>query len=205
MNIPIQVPPHESRGPLLAMVRDVAREMGLPVEEQPSAPMGEASSSVLWIDGVPLEGSAEPRWRVEALLLRALRPKHLLFMCVANSARSQLAEGLARALAPVNVRVSSAGSAPGSVRPQAVRVLQELGIDISHHRSKRVEDVNADSVDAVITLCADEVCPVFSRHVTRVHWALPDPAAVTGDEATVLNAFRDVRNELHRRLRVVFE
>lgn len=144
-------------------------------------------------------------WRDEAEALRALRPRHILFLCVANSARSQMAEGIARSLAPPGVTVSSAGSEPASVRPQAVAVLKEVGIDISDHRSKGLDAVDAASVDAVITLCAEEVCPAFLGKTRRVHWGLPDPAAVAGTEEARLAAFRDVRDELLRRMRVLFE
>jgi len=149
--------------------------------------------------------SARPGdWRSEAAELRAIRPRHILFLCVANSARSQMAEGIACTLAPQGVKVSSAGSSPASVRPQAIRVLEEIGIDISGHRSKGLDSIDAGSVDAVITLCAEEVCPVFLGKAVRVHWGLPDPAGVTGTEETRLNAFRSVRDELRRRLKVLF-
>ena len=149
--------------------------------------------------------SARPEtWRTEAEALRAKRPRHILFLCVANSARSQMAEGIARSLAPQGVTVSSAGSSPSSVRPQAIRVLQEIGIDISGHRSKGLDSIDAGSVDAVITLCAEEVCPVFLGKAQRIHWGAPDPAAVTGSEETRLDAFRFVRDELLRRLKVLF-
>ncbi|MCG6988286.1 MAG: arsenate reductase ArsC [Gemmatimonadetes bacterium] len=137
----------------------------------------------------------------EARSLRAAAPKHVLFLCVANSARSQMAEGIARALAPEGVKVSSAGSNPSSVRAEAVAVLREIGIDISAHRSKGVGEIDA-SVDAVVTLCAEEVCPVWLGSAHRVHWGLPDPAAVDGEGR--LQAFRNVRDELRRRLQLVF-
>lgn len=145
-----------------------------------------------------------PAWLVEAAVLRALRPAGLLFLCVANSARSQLAEGIARALAPAGVTVWSAGSRPTHVRPEAVAVLREIGIDISQHRSKAVAEIPADEVDAVITLCAEEECPVFLGRAPRLHWGLPDPAAAAGTEAQRLAAFRQVRDELRRRLAVLF-
>ena len=149
--------------------------------------------------------SARPgEWRAEAEALRAKRPRHILFLCVANSARSPMAEGIARSLAPPGMKVSSAGSSPSPVRPQAIQVLEEIGIDISGHRSKGLESIDAGSVDAVITLCAEEVCPVFLGEAARVHWGLPDPAAVAGTEETRLNAFRSVRDELLRRLKVLF-
>lgn len=142
-------------------------------------------------------------WRSDADALREPRFRHILFLCVANSARSQMAEGIARDLAPAGVRVSSAGSEPASVRPQAVAALAEIGIDISGHCSKSVDDV-ARPVDAVVTLCAEEVCPVWLGDAHRVHWGLPDPAAAVGTPQAQLDAFREVRDELHRRLSVVF-
>ncbi len=148
------------------------------------------------------EGGAgvPPEWLVEAAVLRALEPHGILFLCVANSARSQMAEGIARALAPDHVSVWSAGSKPTSVRPEAVHVLSETGIDISHHRSKAVSEVPAEEVDAVITLCGEEECPVFLGNAVRLHWDLPDPAAVNGSAEERLAAFRQVRDELRRRL-----
>lgn len=146
-------------------------------------------------------GSA-PSWQEEAEVLRAAHPRHVLFLCVANSARSQMAEGIARSLAPAGVRVSSAGSNPSKVNPLAVRVLDEIGIDIRGHRSKSVDDIDTSSVDAVVTLCADEVCPAFFGTAVRVHWALPDPAVAPSEQA--LRAFHEVRDELRRRLSVVF-
>ena len=149
--------------------------------------------------------SARPgEWRAEAEALRAKRPRHILFLCVANSARSPMAEGIARSLVPPGVKISSAGSSPSSVRPQAIRALREIGIDISGHRSKGLESIDAGTVDAVITLCAEEVCPGFLGKAARVHWGLPDPAAVAGTDETRLNAFRSVRDELLRRLKVLF-
>ena len=150
------------------------------------------------VTGVP------PGWMIEAALLRAIRPRHILFLCVANSARSQMAEGIARSLAPAGVRVSSAGSAPSSVRPQAVRVLKESGIDISGHISKGLDAIEASTVDAVITLCAEEVCPVFLGKAMRLHWGVPDPAVENGNEESKLAAFRKVRDELKRRLELLF-
>jgi len=142
-------------------------------------------------------------WRADAERLRDARPGHVLFLCVANSARSQLAEGIGRSLAPEGVRVSSAGSEPSSVRPQAIAALAEIGIDITSHESTAIESVERP-VDAVITLCAEEVCPVWLGSALRVHWGLPDPAAVEGSPAEQLAAFRAVRDELRHRLAVVF-
>ena len=132
-----------------------------------------------------------------------LAPKHVLFLCVANSARSQLAEGVGRSLAGAGVRVSSAGSEPSRVRPQAVEALAEIGIDAGAHRSKRLDEFHGAGVDCVITLCAEENCPVWLGYAWRAHWALPDPAAATGSDEEVLNSFRQVRDELATRLAIV--
>ena len=148
--------------------------------------------------GVPSE------WLVEAAVLRAMAPRGVLFLCVANSARSQLAEGIARSLAPAGVTVWSAGSQPTRVRPEAIAALAEIGIDITAHRSKSVSEIPADQVDTVITLCGEEECPVFLGRARRLHWGLPDPAAVRGSEAERAEAFRRTRDELRRRLASVF-
>ncbi len=145
-----------------------------------------------------------PGWRVEADAIRAARPRHLLFLCVANSSRSQMAEGIARALAPAGVKVSSAGSAPSRLNPLAVRALAEIGLDISGQRAKGLDQIPPGDVDAVVTLCAEEVCPVWLGSALRVHWGLPDPAAAAGSEEERLQAFRSVRDELRRRLAAVF-
>ncbi|MBK8480679.1 MAG: arsenate reductase ArsC [Proteobacteria bacterium] len=126
--------------------------------------------------------------------------KGVLFLCVANSARSQMAEGIARARLPPEVKVWSAGSRPTNVRPEAIAVLKEIGIDISAHRSKAVAEIAAVEVDTVITLCGEEECPLFLGKAERLHWGLPDPAAVTGSEAARLAAFREVRTELQHRV-----
>ena len=137
-------------------------------------------------------------------MLRALAPRHVLFLCVANSARSQMAEGVARSLAAAGVRVSSAGSEPSQVRPQAIEALAEIGIDAASHRSKSFDEFDDIGVDCVITLCAEENCPVWLGDAWRVHWALPDPAAVTGSDEDVLDSFRGVRDELVKRLGIAF-
>jgi thioredoxin type arsenate reductase len=128
-----------------------------------------------------------------------------LFLCVANSARSQMAEGIARSLAPESMRLYSAGSTPATLNPLAVEALAEIGIDISGHHSKAISIIPASEVDTVITLCNEEVCPHFPGDVERLHWGLPDPAAVVGDEETKLQAFREIRDELRRRISNLFE
>src|SRR5580692_5093239 len=103
--------------------------------------------------------------------------RSVVFLCVANSARSQMAEGLARALFDRTVSVQSAGTQPTQVNPNAIVAMREVGIDIAGHRSKSVDEVDPTSVDCVVTLCADEVCPVWPGRIERLHWSLPDPAA----------------------------
>ncbi len=148
--------------------------------------------------------SAPQDWLAEAKKLHEQKPRGFLFLCVANSARSQMAEGIARSMAPEGTRVFSAGSRPTQVRPEAKMVCQEIGIDISNHRSKAVSEIPPEQVDTVITLCGEEECPLFLGKATRFHWGLPDPAAVDGDESTRIEAFRQTRDELRRRLSVVF-
>jgi arsenate reductase len=166
-----------------------------------------SGSPTVRIEGLDIEGAGgtglPPVWLIEAAILRALAPKHVLFLCVANSARSQMAEGIGRSLAGDRVRVSSAGSEPSRVRPQAVVALAEVGIDAGSHRSKSFDEFHDAGVDCVITLCAEENCPVWLGDARRVHWALPDPAAATGSEEEVLDSFRQVRDELIARLAVV--
>ena len=186
-------------------------------------------SPTIRIDGEDLEGSAAgpaafacrryddgggvpPAWLIESRLLRALDPKHLLFLCVANSARSQMAEGIARSLAPGGVRVSSAGSEPSSVNPVALRALEEIGIDASGHRSEGTDEVQArverretPPVDTVITLCAEEVCPVWLHEAARAHWPHPDLAGAAGSEEEIRASFREVRDALGRKLETLFE
>ncbi len=145
-----------------------------------------------------------PRWMIEAAIVKATQPKGILFLCVANSARSQMAEGIARSLAPPEVSIWSAGSRPTSVRPQAIVVLQEIGIDISGHRSKSVAEIPASEVDTVITLCGEEECPVFLGKAKRLHWGLSDPAAANGAEKNRLSAFREIRDELRQRIELLF-
>jgi len=128
--------------------------------------------------------------------------KGILFLCVANSARSQMAEGIARTLVPPGVRIASAGSNPTSLRPEAVAVLAEIGIDISVHVSKSVAEIPWNAIDTVVTLCAEEICPRVPDDVRHLHWNLADPSAVTGSEQDRLAAFRRTRDELQQRIKV---
>jgi arsenate reductase len=124
----------------------------------------------------------------------AVKTRGILFMCVANSARSQMAEGFARRAAPSGVTVHSAGSAPSRVNRHALEVMREVGIDLSQHHSKSIDEIPSAQIDTVITLCAEEVCPVFPGSVEKLHWPHPDPAAATGSKEDVLREFRRVRD-----------
>lgn len=129
----------------------------------------------------------------------------ILFLCVANSARSQMAEGLARSLFGAEAEVASAGSVPTRLNPLAVSAMAELGIDIRAHRSKSVADLDASGYDWVITLCADEVCPLLPATVRRLHWPISDPAAVDAqaEPEAALAAFRTARDQILQRLKVL--
>jgi len=127
--------------------------------------------------------------------------KRVLILCTGNSARSQMAEGLLRHLAGDRFEVFSAGVEASFVRPQAIAVMNELGIDISHHRSKSLDEFLDKQLDYVITVCdyANQRCPVFPGSVTRIHWSIDDPVVGGGAEMQ-LEAFRRARDELQRRL-----
>lgn len=125
----------------------------------------------------------------------------ILFVCTGNSARSQMAEGLARAM---GIEAFSAGTHPkDTIHPLAIAVMAEKGIDISHHRPKPLDLEFAKTVDLIVTVCgeADAECTHLPLPVSKVHWELPDPAKVEGDEESRLTAFRQVRDEIERRLR----
>ena len=126
----------------------------------------------------------------------------VLILCTGNSARSQMAEGLLRQMAGDGLEVHSAGTRPGSVRPEAIAVLAELGIDIRGHWSKHVDTFAGQSFDYVITVCdhAKESCPVFPVRTRRIHWSFEDPAAATGDETHRLAEFRKIRDQIAQRL-----
>lgn len=124
--------------------------------------------------------------------------KSILFLCVANSARSQMAEGLARMILEDCVPVMSAGSEPSPVNPFAVEVMRELGVDLSGHHSKSVQTIDPKSVATVITLCAEEVCPAFLGSARRLHWPIPDPASKDPSipREEVLERFRAARDTI---------
>jgi arsenate reductase len=129
--------------------------------------------------------------------------KRVLILCTGNSARSQMAEGLLRHDAGDRFTVESAGTKPSIVRPEAIAVMKEAGIDITSHRSKHVDEFTNQDFDYVLTVCdnAKESCPVFFGRATRLHHSFNDPAAVEGTEEKRLGAFRTVRDELRAYLK----
>ncbi|GLH70331.1 protein-tyrosine-phosphatase [Geothrix rubra] len=135
-----------------------------------------------------------------------MRTQSILFLCVANSARSQMAEGLARQMFP-GFRIQSAGSRPSRVNPYALEALAEQGIDATTHTSKSVETIDPATVDLVITLCAEEVCPLFLGKAERLHWPIPDPASDDPSLAPeeLRARFRAGRDEIRRRLETLKE
>jgi arsenate reductase (thioredoxin) len=139
--------------------------------------------------------------------MKDLEVKRILFLCVANSARSQMAEGLARHLIGNAAEVMSAGSHPSKVNPYAVEAMAEVGIDIAGHRSTSVADVDPSGIDLVVTLCAEEVCPVLPGRVRRLHWPIADPASndssLTPDDLRA--RFRAARDEIEARIDVLRE
>jgi thioredoxin type arsenate reductase len=131
--------------------------------------------------------------------------KRILFLCVANSARSQMAEALARNILGARADVISAGSQPSTVSPYGVEAMAEIGIDISGHRSKSIDEIDATGLDLVVTLCAEEVCPVLPGRVRRLHWPIADPASkdisVTSEEFRM--RFRTARDQIRARIEVL--
>lgn len=130
------------------------------------------------------------------------RPRGILFLCTGNSCRSQMAEGFARYLAPNGFEIFSAGTLPKEIHPLAVRVMKEAGIDISGQRAKGIEAIPIETIDLLITLCgeAEEACPVLAAQVERQHWPLRDPALAPGTEDEQLKIFREIRDEIRRRV-----
>ena len=128
--------------------------------------------------------------------------KRVLFICTKNSARSQMAEGLVKHDLAGEFQAFSAGTDPSDVHPVAVAVMGELGIDISHHWSKAMDEFANEKFDYVITLCdqANESCPVFFGGTQRLHMGFDNPAAVPGSEAEKLSAFRKVRDQIREKV-----
>jgi arsenate reductase len=130
----------------------------------------------------------------------------ILVLCTGNSARSQMGEGLFRSEGGAGFEIYSAGAKPSSVRPEAIAVMREIGIDISGHRSKSVDEFAGQSIEYVVTVCdnARDNCPVFPAGAKRIHWSFKDPAAVRGSEQERLVAFRRIRDQMHERVKAFF-
>ena len=133
-----------------------------------------------------------------------MKKERVLILCTGNSARSQMAEGLLRHLAGERFDVESAGTVASFVRPQAITAMAEIGIDISGHRSKSLDEFLGSPFDYVITVCdhAGANCPVFPGPATRIHWSFDDPAEAKGSDAEILAVFRRVRDEIGEMLRL---
>jgi len=132
--------------------------------------------------------------------------KRILVLCTGNSARSQMGEGLFRAEGRGRFEVFSAGTKPSFVRPEAIAAMREIGIDISDHRSKSVDEFTGQPMDYVVTVCdhARDICPVFPAGTERIHWSFEDPAALQGTEEQRLAEFRRIRDQIHERVRAFF-
>ncbi len=197
-------------GEMPSTLFDVWERMSIPISSSAWMASGLTREGRDPADEMMRPGGASLRAMPSAIWLRAEFATQRNRTWRGESSRSssasacQLAEAMARALAPAGTRVSSAGSRPSRVNPLAVAALAELGIDASSQRAKGLDEIAAGDVDAVITLCAEEVCPIFPGDVLRIHWALPDPAAAAGTEEERLRAFREVRDELRRRLARAF-
>lgn len=131
-----------------------------------------------------------------------MEKKRVLILCTGNSARSQMAEGILRDIAGDRFDVESAGVEPSHVRPEAIEAMSDIGIDITSHRSKSVDEFTGDEFDHIITVCdnARESCPVFPGNAERIHWSFDDPAAVEGTREERVDAFRRIREEIYDRL-----
>ena len=128
--------------------------------------------------------------------------KRVLILCTGNSARSQMAEGLLREMGGDGVEVASAGVAPTQVRSEAIEAMEEIGLDISGHLSKSIDELANQRFDYVITVCdnAQQHCPTFPGNARRIHWPIADPAIIAGAHAARFEAFRVARDELRKRL-----
>ena len=133
---------------------------------------------------------------------------NILFLCVGNSARSQIAEGLAKSMMSLNHSIQSAGSQPsGIVHPCAIKTMNEIGIDISNHESKSINDIDQEfleSVDCVITLCAEEVCPTLHNEAKKIHWANEDPDNDNYSNEQLEKEFRRTRENIFKLLKKFF-
>ncbi len=128
--------------------------------------------------------------------------KRILFLCTGNSCRSQMAEGLARAIGESSVEVESAGTHPIGVHPRAIAAMKEISIDISGHASKGIDSAMVKWADLIVTLCGDarDHCPVPPAHVRSIHWPIHDPFGAAGSDEAIREEFRRVREDLRGRI-----
>ena len=133
--------------------------------------------------------------------------KNILFLCGANSCRSQMAEGWGRALAKPSMEIHSAGRFASHVQPRAVEAMKERGVDISKQWSKTPDEIPVREWAYIVTLCAEgaDFCPAVPGGGKRVHWPIPDPAQMAGDPGKIMDSFRKVRDDLERRVRNFFQ
>ena len=128
--------------------------------------------------------------------------KKVLFVCTGNSCRSQIAEGILKQKSNQIFDVFSAGSHPSRVHPNAIKIMEEVGIDISHHTSNHIDEYLKDGIDIIITVCdnAYKACPVFPGNVKRIHWSIKDPFRDWDEDPSHLKNFRETRIELENRI-----
>jgi arsenate reductase len=124
--------------------------------------------------------------------------KGILFLCTGNSCRSQMAEGFAKKMLSKDLKIFSAGIEPKKIHPMAIKVIQEIGIDISQQRSKNISEIPIDKIDLVVTLCGDaaERCPIFPGKIEKIHWAIENPAKAQGSDKEIAIVFRKVRDKI---------
>ncbi|MCL4479293.1 MAG: arsenate reductase ArsC [Deltaproteobacteria bacterium] len=131
----------------------------------------------------------------------------IMFLCTGNSCRSQMAEGIARALGKGLIEPCSAGVMPSEIHPKTIQVMKEIGIDISNQTSKGIDENLLNAMDMIITLCssAEAMCPMTPPRIKRIHWSIDDPKTATGSEEDVLNAFRSARDEIKKKLEMLID
>ena len=131
----------------------------------------------------------------------------IMFLCTGNSCRSQMAEGIARALGKGLIEPCSAGVMPSEIHPKTIQVMKEIGIDISNQKSKGIDEHLLNTMDIVITLCssAEAMCPMTPPRIKRIHWSIDDPKTATGSEEEVLNAFRSAKDEIKKKIEMLID
>ena len=131
----------------------------------------------------------------------------IMFLCTGNSCRSQMAEGIARALGKGLIEPCSAGVMPSEIHPKTIQVMKEIGIDISNQTSKGIDEYLLNTMDIVITLCssAEAMCPMTPPRIKRIHWSIDDPKTATGSEEEVLNAFRSARDDIKKKIEMLID